>query len=713
MVRSLVLAVLCAAAVAAPAHAHHPKRDRISAPDVPSATVASETLGGTLEALPVHDLRTGATVNYFVLRQADGTRVGVKGLAGNDAAAGAQVRLEGRRSGDTFFVDRSATLVAADAALSKATIATQRHEGTLEFLNADDFDRGTCEVVYSLKSANGDQVPVRFPVAPEILQEGMTIAVDAVATDDGAAVEARAVEIYAGAPDKRTAVDAKISGTTQVLVILIKYSDTTSDPYTQAQIQGRMFTDANSVANYYKEASYQKHQLAGVVTPWLVARFAKPTTCLYSQVATEARALAQLAGYNLASYQKFVYVFPSLPGCGWAGLGGGSQAWINQAASLLVFGHELGHTFGLGHAGSVDCGTQVLGGTCTRSEYGDPYEIMGNARGAHFSAPHKNELGYFSAGQVRTHPGGTATYTLSPLASPGGTVYAVKVPASAQRTYWIEWRQPIGFDSVIAAGGTNGALVHIAYPTEYGCDVCVLDMTPATSTFGDSALAPGQSFVDATTGAAISVLAQTPSALTVTVTTPSPIAFADVPSSHLAYDAIEALAWNGVSLGCASEPARFCPDAPVTRAEMATFIERAKRGTAFTFTATGTRFADVPSSHWAAGFIEQLYTDGITLGCASNPLRYCPDAPITRAQMAPMLLKARYGSTFNPGTASGTLFADVAKTAPFAAWIERVYQYGISLGCTSSPRNFCPDASVTRAQMALFLQRTFNLASPP
>jgi len=76
-------------------------------------------------------------------------------------------------------------------------------------------------------------------------------------------------------------------------------------------------------------------------------------------------------------------------------------------------------------------------------------------------------------------------------------------------------------------------------------------------------------------------------------------------------------------------------------------------------------------------------------------------------------LKARYGSTFNPGTASGTLFGDVAKTAPFAAWIERVYQYGISLGCTSSPRNFCPDASVTRAQMALFLQRTFNLASPP
>jgi hypothetical protein len=81
--------------------------------------------------------------------------------------------------------------------------------------------------------------------------------------------------------------------------------------------------------------------------------------------------------------------------------------------------------------------------------------------------------------------------------------------------------------------------------------------------------------------------------------------------------------------------------------------------------------------------------------------------------MAPMLLKARYGSTFNAGSASGTLFVDVASSTPFAAWIERVYQYGISLGCTASPRRYCPDSAVTRAQMALFLQRTFNLPSPP
>lgn len=715
MFRSLfALAAIAAVLLVVPAHAQYATSQRVAAPDAPANDVAVETLGGTLESLPVLDLRTGASVRYFSLRQANGTRIAVQWLGGDDATPGAQVRLEGRRNGGTFFVERSATLQAPDASFSEAlSRGTQRYTGKLEFLHADDFDRGIADLVYTLKDERGGHVPVRFPVAPEILERGMSLVVDAVPTDDGVTVEARAIEIRADAGEEKADAQAKISGTTPVLVMLIKYADTTTEPYTQATIQGRVFTDTNSVANYYRESSYAKHQLAGAVTPWLRARFNKPATCLYSQMATEAQYLAQQAGYNLASYQKFVYIFPSLPGCGWAGLGGGSQAWVNQAASLLVIGHELGHTFGMGHASSLDCATQVIGGTCTRSEYGDPYEIMGNRTGAHLSAIHKNTLGYFGAGEVKTHPGGTATYTLSALELPGGSTYAVKVPASARRNYWLEWRQPIGFDAALPTGATNGAFVHLGYPSDYGCDTCLLDMTPATTAFTDGALPVGQTFADSTTSTSFTVLSKTATALTVEVTSPLRGTFVDVPSTHIAYAAIEALVWNGVTLGCATNPARFCPDAVVTRAEMAVFIERAKRGSTFTFTPTGTRFADVPATHWAAGFIEQLYNDGITVGCATGPLRYCPDAPVTRAAMAPMLLKGRLGGTFNPGTATGTVFADVPRTHPFAAWIEKLYQYGISLGCTASPRNYCPDPTVTRAQMALFLQRAFNLAAPP
>ncbi|MDW7968183.1 MAG: S-layer homology domain-containing protein, partial [Thermoanaerobaculum sp.] len=48
----------------------------------------------------------------------------------------------------------------------------------------------------------------------------------------------------------------------------------------------------------------------------------------------------------------------------------------------------------------------------------------------------------------------------------------------------------------------------------------------------------------------------------------------------------------------------------------------------------GAVFSDVPDGHPFQGPIERLYQLGITAGCATNPLRFCPDAPVTRAQMA-------------------------------------------------------------------------------
>jgi hypothetical protein len=51
-------------------------------------------------------------------------------------------------------------------------------------------------------------------------------------------------------------------------------------------------------------------------------------------------------------------------------------------------------------------------------------------------------------------------------------------------------------------------------------------------------------------------------------------------------------------------------------------------------------FADVPASHPFFQYIEALYASGITGGCATSPARFCPDAPLTRAQMAAFLAKA-------------------------------------------------------------------------
>ena len=80
-----------------------------------------------------------------------------------------------------------------------------------------------------------------------------------------------------------------------------------------------------------------------------------------------------------------------------------------------MIAHELGHNFGLAHAASLDCGANVIGGTCTSSEYGDPFDTMGNNRAMHFNSMQKNDLGWLPAGSVANHTTGTTTYTLSPL----------------------------------------------------------------------------------------------------------------------------------------------------------------------------------------------------------------------------------------------------------------------------------------------------------
>jgi hypothetical protein len=142
---------------------------------------------------------------------------------------------------------------------------------------------------------------------------------------------------------------------------------------------------------------------------------------------------------------------------------------------------------------------------------------------------------------------------------------------------------------------------------------------------------------------------------------------------------------------------------------MAVFLLKGIHGAGYTPpAATGTVFGDVPASAFAAAWIEQLVAEGITSGCGSG--NYCPNGTVTRAQMAVFLLRAKYGSAYTPPAATGTVFGDVSSSDFAAAFIEQLVSEGITSGCGSG--NYCPFGAVTRAQMAVFLQRTFGLALP-
>ena len=114
-------------------------------------------------------------------------------------------------------------------------------------------------------------------------------------------------------------------------------------------------------------------------------------------------------------------------------------------------------------------------------------------------------------------------------------------------------------------------------------------------------------------------------------------------------------------------------------------------------------FMDVTDTYWANSYITSLYNAGITGGCSTLPLLYCPETSVTRAQMAVFLLRGEHGSTYNPPDATGAVFGDVPLGHWAGAWIEQLAAEGITGGCGNG--NYCPDMPVTRDQMAVFLLR--------
>jgi len=182
--------------------------------------------------------------------------------------------------------------------------------------------------------------------------------------------------------------------------------------------------------------------------------------------------------------------------------------------------------------------------------------------------------------------------------------------------------------------------------------------------------------------------------------------FSDVPTSHAFFKYIQGLYASEITSGCAA--GQYCPDSSVTRSQMAVFLVRGVHGAAFVPPPATGIFSDVPADFFQP-YIEQLYNDGITSGCGTSPLTYCPSNPVTRAQMAVFLLRSKHGSGYTPPAPAG-IFSDVPADF-FQPYIEQLYNEGITSGCGTSPLAYCPTSPATRGQMAVFLIRTFAL--PP
>jgi hypothetical protein len=157
---------------------------------------------------------------------------------------------------------------------------------------------------------------------------------------------------------------------------------------------------------------------------------------------------------------------------------------------------------------------------------------------------------------------------------------------------------------------------------------------------------------------------------------------------------IEAIALAGITQGC--DTTEFCPAAPVTRGQMASFLAR---GLGLPATPNDFFGDDNGSAHEIN--INRVAEAGISLGCEAG--KFCPNSAVTRAQMASFLVRA-----LDLPAATAEYFSDDDGLI-HEPNIDAIREAEITFGCDATGTLYCPSDPVSRGQMASFLARALGL----
>ncbi len=112
-----------------------------------------------------------------------------------------------------------------------------------------------------------------------------------------------------------------------------------------------------------------------------------------------------------------------------------------------------------------------------------------------------------------------------------------------------------------------------------------------------------------------------------------------------------------------------------------------------------------------------MYNEGLSAGCLASPLKFCPSDQLTNAQAAVFALRLKYGLSYAPPAATGTVFADMTNVSFWGtSWSEQAYADGLLPSCGTDVGSgkplFCPNALVSRGFQADIIVKAKNLTMP-
>lgn len=308
-------------------------------------------------------------------------------------------------------------------------------------------------------------------------------------------------------------------GPKRVLVLRVDFSDVPGAAVSQAEAQAVM---DDQVRPFFEAASYGATTLVTTVAPqvYRMTRTASQyalTVFSELQMMTEAKNAAATA-FPAGNYDRIIVVHPYIGPSRitgsyftYAGLAiqGSDEIWINGTFSAAVVAHELGHTFGLGHANlwQVSDGNPVsIAGRPL--EYGDPFDVMGtgwNDGKADLNPWEKSWIGWLPDTAVTsiTASGTYRVYRYDQRNALGlNQPLALRIPRGGAQSYWLSMRQGLLTNAELS----NGAQVHWGYDAYHATEL--LDLNTPGSNPNDAALGVGRTFTDSYYGISFKTVAR-------------------------------------------------------------------------------------------------------------------------------------------------------------------------------------------------------------